>query len=213
MNKSLIELSKVRLDMHMSFLDKYWTYAVYNSKRELVFIYYGTFKDIIAMRPLRLCENFNEDDLYSYVFLNHFTRKIDAENAVSYWIIHSELEGKTPIYNLHLKLYNNDSYIQCLENGRFYKTSVDVAKIFNVSQSALCNHLRGVAGYKSVKGLHFKRYYGERPKEIELFGGCKLQHNGLGYVTVPSDDPINTKDTYQRDAVLEDLKMRSTATW
>lgn len=205
MTEKLIDKYKNRIVLHKNFIDKYWVYGVYNAYNQLVFIQYGTLKDIISMRPLNLCDNYDENESYTFVLLKCYGKKIDAENAVSYWINNSELEGKAPPFNGQLKLYNNDALIQCMENGRFYRTCVDVVKIFNVSASALSNHLRGVTGYKSVKGLHFKRYYGERPKEIEEFGGYKLQRAELGgYKRVPSDDPVNAPDNRK---ALEDLKM------
>lgn len=210
MNEKLFDKCQNKIFLNKKYLDKYLVYAVYNSEQRLVFIHYGTLKDIIAMRPLNLCEGFNDDEFYSFVLLNFYSNKIDAENAVSYWINSSELQGSTPPLNGSLKLYNSNAFIQCLENGRFYKSSVDVAKIFGVAQSALSNHLRGVTGYKSVKGFHFRRYYGERPAEIEMYGGFKMQGNGFGYKTVPSDDPVNTADNAK---ALDDLRARGVVIW
>ena len=210
MNERLFDKCHNKIFLNKKYLDKYVVYAVYNSEQRLVFIHYGTLRDVIAMRPLNLCEGFNDDEFYSFVLLNFYSNKIDAENAVSYWINASELQGSTPPLNGSLKLYNSDAFIQCLENGRFYKSSVDVAKIFNIAQSALSNHLRGVTGYKSVKGLHFRRYYGERPAEIELYGGFKMQGNTFGYKTVPSDDPVNTKDNAK---ALAELRARGIMVW
>ena len=210
MNEKLFNKCQNKIFLNKKYIDKYVVYAVYNSEQQLVFIHYGTLKEIISMRPLNLCDGFNDDEFYSFVLLNFYSNKIDAENAVSYWINVSELQGSTPPLNGSLKLYNSDAFIQCLENGRFYKSSVDVAKIFGVAQSALSNHLRGVTGYRSVKGLHFKRYYGERPAEIELYGGLKMQSVYGGYKTVPSDDPVNTKDNAR---ALEELRMRGLIAW
>lgn len=210
MNEKLFDKCQNKIFLNKKYLDKYLVYAVYNSEQRLVFIHYGTLKDIIAMRPLNLCDGFNDDEFYSFVLLNFYSNKTDAENAVSYWINSSELQGSTPPLNGSLKLYNSNAFIQCLENGRFYKSSIDVAKIFGVAQSALSNHLRGVTGYKSVKGFHFRRYYGERPAEIEMYGGFKMQGNGFGYKTVPSDDPVNTADNAK---ALDDLRARGVIIW
>lgn len=206
----LIDTCRNQIVMHKNFKDKYWVYAVYNTFNELVFIHYGTLKDVISIRPLSLCDKYKEDECYTFVLLRCYSKKIEAENAVSYWINNSELNGKMPPFNGSLKLYNNDAFIQCAENGRFYRTATDVVKIFGVSGSALSNHLRGVSGYKSVKGLHFKYYYGERPVEIEEFGGYKMQRGEFGgYKRVLSDDPLNNLNPAERDKALNDLRMKA----
>lgn len=181
-----------RITLNVKSLNKFWVYAVYDNQFNLIFISYGTLKEIVSMSPLKTLQNFNNDENYTFLPIQPCNSKLEAENAVSAWITNSELEGKTPVFNLYSRNYNNSSFIQCLENGRYYRTATDIAKIFNIAQSALSNHLRGVPGHKSVKGLHFKYYYGERPIEIEQTDGYKLVRGALGgYKTVPSDCPIN----------------------
>lgn len=213
MAEKLINRCRNCLVLNKDFLNKYWVYAVYDVSDNLLFIHYGTYKDIITMRPFISSEKFNSDETYKYVLLNFYNTKIAAENAISMWINNSELEGKTPPYNGFIKQYNSDACIQCVENKRYYRTAIDVAKIFNVAQSALSNHLRGVAGYKSVKGLHFKYYYGDRPNEIEEWGGYKLQRmeNG-GYARVPSDDPLNNNYS-DKEKAIDELRTKGGFVW
>ena len=204
-NDRLIDVCKNTIVLGSKLRDKIWVYAVYNMQEELIFMYFGTMKEIIEMRPFRSNEKFNENEDYRYVLLRPYNNRIDAENALNVWMNLSELKGKTPPFNIYSQGYNNNSYIYCVDNGRYYQSAQDVVKIFNVSQPALSNHLRGVTGYRHVKGLTFKFYYGERPREIEMAGGVKMQQVGPhgGYATVPSDDPLNqpnlTKDEIKRE--------------
>lgn len=170
-------------------LDGFWVYRIYDSQERLVFLYYGKLKDIVAMRPFKTNVKFDSNENYRYEFLQYCPTRVDAENAVDRWI----KNGETPLYNIYSQLYNNRYYIQCVENGRYYKSAQDIVKIFRLSQPSISNHLRGVTGYRHVKGLTFKFYYGATPAEIELAGGLKLQQYGPhnGHITVQSTDPIN----------------------
>lgn len=204
MNEKLIKRCSSRIVMQSKYLNKLWVYGVYNSQQQLVFMSYGTLREIIMMSPFKTIEKFNENENYTFVLIQPCDNKIAAENALSHWINNSELEGTTPPFNIYNKSYNNRYFIQCLENGRYYQTASDIVKIFNVSQSALSNHLRGLPGHRSVKGLHFKYYTGPNPAEIEQAGGYKLLYNGFGYKSVPSDDPINRlgiTDTEKREQI------------
>lgn len=193
MNEKLINLCANSISLNLKFRDKIWVYAIYDSREQLVFMYYGTLKEIIEMRPFKTNEKFNENETYRYVILKPYDNKVDAENALGVWMNVSELKGSMPPYNIYSQGYNNNSYIYCVDNGRYYKSAQDVVKIFNISQPALSNHLRGVTGYRHVKGLTFKFHHGPRPAEIEMAGGFKMQQVGPngGYRTIPSDDPLN----------------------
>lgn len=187
----LLDKCYSRILLQKRYLNRYWVYAVYNLKRELLFMSYASLKEITSMSPFKLNEKFNEEESYIFVLIQSYDSKPAAENGVTYWINHSELQGTTPPLNIYNKTYNNTHFIQCIENGKFYKTAADVVRIFNISQSALSNHLRGLPGHRSIKGLHFKYHIGENPDEIEIYGGYKLQKAFGGYKTVQSDDPIN----------------------
>lgn len=192
MTERIIDRCFNRIMLNTKNINKLWVYAVYNQSAELVFISYGTLKEIVSMSPLKTLEKFNEDENYVFLPLQACNSKIEAENALTGWINNSELNGKTPPLNLYNRGYNSNNFIQCIENGRFYRTATDVVKIFGVAQSALSNHLRGVPGHKSVKGLHFKYYTGDNPAEIEQAGGYKLVRGDFGgYKSIQSDCPIN----------------------
>jgi len=47
--------------------------------------------------------------------------------------------------------------IECIEDGKQYRTMNEVCAAYGVHQSALSKHLRNMTGYLSVKGYHFKR--------------------------------------------------------
>lgn len=191
MVEKLINRCKSKLTLHANYLNSVWIYGIYDSQENLVFMYYGTLKEIVSMSRFRANEKFNPSEYYTYVLIQPCCSRIEAEKNLTYWMDNSELQGKMPAYNVYNSSYNNKRFIQCVENGRFYRTASDIVKIFNVSQSALSNHLRGTSGHRSVKGLHFRFHSGDSPTEIEEYGGYKLQKTDLGYKTVPSDCPIN----------------------
>lgn len=192
----LIDLCRNSITMTADMSDKLWVYGVYDSKEQLVFMFYGKLKDIVALRPFRINPKFDEKEKYTYVLIQPCKDKIEAENTLATVLIRSELNGNTPPYNVYNKLYNDRYFIHCLNNGKFYKSAQDVIKIFHISQPALSNHLRGVTGYRHVKGLTFRFYNDENaqsPNEVELAGGWKWVKSGEmgGYLTVRSDDIIN----------------------
>lgn len=47
--------------------------------------------------------------------------------------------------------------IVCNEDGRAFRTQVEVCQTYGLSPPALSNHLNGRVGYMSVKGLTFRR--------------------------------------------------------
>lgn len=213
----LIERCKSCIILNPKFTDCYWAYAVYDENDNLLIIYFGTLKEILSMRPFRSSEKFNSEVNYKYVLLKPYETKIDAENSLKFWMDLSELQGKTPPLNVYQRVYNDFQYIQCLNNGKFYRTASDIVRIFGVTHSALSNHLRGVTGHRTVKGLRFKYHYGEAPEEVELPGGIKYKQHGphKGYITVPSEDPINRKGItpLERKIEIERLKALGEMSW
>ena len=208
MTTKLIYRCNNTLTLNSRVLDSIWVYGIYDSKLDLVFMFYGTLKDIIAMRPFKLNFKYDENENYTYVLIQPCKNKLDAENAFNYWLKESELEGSMPPYNVYNNVYNDKYYIQCVENGKFYRSAQDVVKIFGFSQPAVSNHLRGVTGYKHVKGLTFCYYHGDMPDEIELAGGMKLKREGSGHITTRSEDPLNQPNLTERDRVrlIEEMK-------
>ena len=192
----LIDICCNKMTLCADSAERLWVYGIYDSKEQLVFMFYGKLKDIVSLRPFRTNPKFDEKENYTFVLIQPCKDRIEADNALTAALNRSELNGNTPPYNIYNQTYNDRYFIQCLNNGKFYRTAQDVVKIFRVSQPALSNHLRGVTGYKRVKGLSFKFYNAENaqsPNEVEIAGGWKWVKSGEhnGYVTVPSDDIIN----------------------
>lgn len=178
--------------LNINALDNYWVYSVFDDK-QLVFMYYGKLRDIIAMRPFNVNEHFDSSKSYRYVLNQMCFNKIEAENALNSWLKIAELEGVLPSYNMYNKTYNNDKLIQSVDTGKYYRSAQDVVRIFHVTQPALSNHLRGVPGYRSVKGLRFRYAYNVSPDVIELPDDYMLVKTEIGgYKTV-------RRDHYERD--------------
>jgi len=188
----LIDKIDNQFRMSSTFLDCIWVYAIYDSHKQLVFMSYGLLKDIISFHPFRSNPKFIEGEIYTVVLVNGYKNKFEAERGFNIWLGMSELNGTVPPYNIYNVKYNTNKYIQCLDNGKYYKSAQDIVKIFNLPQGALSCHLRGVPGYKRVKGLSFKYVYGVQPDEVEMAGGYKwVKREGGAYATVPSTDAIN----------------------
>lgn len=184
-----------RITLSNTTFDKIWVYAIYDSGNNLVFMHYGRLSNIVSLSPFKNNPKFDANEIYTIVLITACKDKIMAENMLVTALNNSELEGNTPPYNIYSRAYNDYYFIQCLNNGKFYWTAQDIVKIFKVSQPALSNHLRGVTGYRHVKGLTFRIYNDVdrvMPNEVEIAGGFKKVRGELGgYKTVPSDDIIN----------------------
>jgi hypothetical protein len=217
----LIDTYTNRIALSNTTYDKIWVYGIYDSCGNLVFMHYGRLNNIVSLSPFKSNPKFDANEIYTIVLVTACKDKMMAENALSMAINNSELQGNTPPYNIYSRAYNDYYFIQCLDNGKFYWTAQDVVKIFRVSQPALSNHLRGVIGYRHVKGLTFRIYNdlsGEMPKEIEIAGGFKkVRGEAGGYKTVPSDDIINRQNITEQELkdginkIIEEGYMRMSA--
>jgi hypothetical protein len=52
---------------------------------------------------------------------------------------------------------NRRQMVECINTGKRYNSASDAARDTGVSQGNLSNHLSGKAGYRTVKGLEFRR--------------------------------------------------------
>ena len=69
MNEKLINRCSSRVVMQSKYLNKVWVYGVYNSQQQLVFMSYGTLREIIMMSPFKTIEKFNENENYTFVLI------------------------------------------------------------------------------------------------------------------------------------------------
>lgn len=53
--------------------------------------------------------------------------------------------------------YGQQMRIQCIEDGKIYRTQQEAAQAYGIAQGNLSHHLRGSPGYPKVGGRTFKR--------------------------------------------------------
>ena len=163
------------------FENKIWVYGVYDGDK-LVFMWYDKLADIISMKSLRKASLFNSNKPYTFALLSGHNNRIEAENSLVVWLNKSELEGRTPEYNLHFRNYKNNLRIVCLQTGDIFNTSAEACKLLGLSTIALCNHLARRAGFRSVKGLIFE--YIDAPFNVK---NVKELHNNTTELIPPVD--------------------------
>ena len=148
------------IPLRSDFADKYWGYKVYDDKNELVFIWYDKLSDIVEMKSIKKCDQYNPSIIYNYYLVESYNNRLDAENGLNKLIT-----GGTPRYNLRFRLYGAKYRILCIETGIVYNSSTEICSMFNVSPSALSKHLNRKVGYKSVKGFRF--IYTDAPHSVK----------------------------------------------
>lgn len=151
----LYKLRKPELLLSGKTMCAFWTYAVYNAYNELLFVWYGRLNDIVGSRPFRSLNCYDPSQMYKVYLLGCVNTEIEARNEVNWWIEHSELHGRTPLWNMNFRIYNDNKLIRCLETGELFRNAQEIVKTYGVCQSALSKHLAQKAGYKTVKGMRF----------------------------------------------------------
>lgn len=159
-----------RLYIKDDFREKYFVYGVYDNVGKVKFIWYDRLCDIITLKSLKKTDYFNPNIIYEIYLIKYFDNKIDAENALSKIIDESELEGKTPPYNLKFRNYSNRYRILCIETGFIYNSALETARIMGLSTSALSAHLNRQTGYKTIKGFRF--IYTNAPHFVKQLNVC-----------------------------------------
>ena len=79
----------------------------------------------------------------------------DTQKAAEDYLYHWQRQNGQPYFN---KVFNHHKKfaIVCNETGQRFATQLQCAQAMGIHQAALCQHLRGRSGYKSIKGFTFR---------------------------------------------------------
>lgn len=138
--------------MRLRDIDKYWTYQVIREDGELVFIGCGRLNDIYSWSRFRQCKYIRMDEVLEIRLMNGFSHRIDALNAVCNMCA----EIKLPLFNSVIRDYSCENFVVCNETKRIYRNAAETARQMQLTPSALCYHLKGKKGYRTVKGYTFR---------------------------------------------------------
>lgn len=166
-------------------------YVVRNRSGGIEFIGCGTMPEIVSMRAIKNNKFFNPSAVYEFCILynQHFKRRIDALNALGTAI--RAIHGGTPRMNLYSRDYNNDKRIVCLQTGEIFNSASDICRKYEINPGQLSAHIRGVHGYKTVKGMTFVYEYKIR-KQQDLYNLLKYWTPQMYNVAPVNWEPHNT---------------------
>ena len=129
-------------------------FAVYKlintANNHTVFIWYSKAVDILSLTSLKSNPAFDANAQYTLQIMSYHLNLIEAQNAAGALM---QREGM-PDLNKTLR-WNRKGPIICNETGQKFRNQAEAVQMMGINQSRLCQHLRGVPGYKTVKGLTF----------------------------------------------------------
>lgn len=125
-------------------INGYWVYTIRSTTstppHTVQHIGCDTLIDILRHIP-----SDSPDDKYVIEFYGQFNNKKEAK---------STLEATSLILNLDITP-KMKKRIKCVETGAVYESISQAARELGLTKNALCCHLKGKVGYRSVKGLTF----------------------------------------------------------
>lgn len=134
------------------------TFAVYQVSDESdtpIYLWYAKLSDVYLLRPLIKNPAFDATKQYSVEILETAESMVEANNRAGFHI-RQKFGDSTPFFNL-TSYYNLHGTIICEQTGELFYKQSDICRRLGCTASQLSNHLRGVAGYNSVKGFTFRR--------------------------------------------------------
>lgn len=150
----------------MENINNYVVYDVINYKGDLIYKGLIKFDRLQFLDDLMNKREFNSNQEIT-VFTNaFFESKKDADKYLYDWLSNNPW----PVYNKITEHESKILAIICHNDGLLYLTQTEAARRYNIPQGRLSNHLRGVSGNKSIKGLHFGYKRITMDQYIELKG-------------------------------------------
>lgn len=73
------------------------------------------------------------------------------------------VQNKQPYCNVYGAAVNKPLKIICNETGETFESAAAACKAYDLSPSQLSNHLRGLSGYRTVKGKTFRKGIPDEP--------------------------------------------------
>ena len=139
--------------LHISTNQKYYTYLMYDLD-ELVYVGHGKLKDIITLKDVIPCQEFEKNIFYKIVSHSEHEQKYQAYNAAAK-LMH---EHGTPKFNKALQYVNTHSMpVKCVQDGKIYVNAATAARAYNIQESRMSKHILRKPGHKSIYGMTFER--------------------------------------------------------
>lgn len=130
----------------------YAVYQIINSQGHIIFIWYSRASEVLTLTVLKSNPAFDPNQQYTLQIISYHYNNIEALNAAS--AAARKLPDGMPELNKTVK-FNRKGPIVCNETGKIFRNQAEAVQLLGLNQGRLCQHLRGVPGYKSVKGLTF----------------------------------------------------------
>lgn len=122
--------------------EKQVTYLVRSSGTAL-YMGVGKLEDLVTLRDFKRSRLYKPTESYQVDIIGDYSSEGFELSALQYL----PLETVKP----------QSTQVQCVETGEVYRSAYECARALGLNQSALCNHLNGKVGFKTVRGLTFHR--------------------------------------------------------
>lgn len=131
-------------------LNEYNVYSITRADNpdELLFIGAANTTNMLEMREFRRTMGFNLNTEYTITVLKSYPTLAEAVTSAQMYAV---------LYSPTYSFTTGKSAVRCVETGEVYKSGYAAAKALGLGWSALCNHLNGKPGFKTVKGFTFTR--------------------------------------------------------
>jgi hypothetical protein len=130
-------------------------YKVSDANGTPIFVGCCKLTEVYYLRPLVKNPAFDATQAYSVEVLAITQNKVQAYNLMSAHI-KSTFGDKLPFF-IVTAYHNLHGTIICEQTGEVFYRQSDICRKLDCTAAQLSNHLRGVAGYNSVRGMTFKR--------------------------------------------------------
>lgn len=150
-------MTMITLTPH-DFTTNHCVYEVYDNQQQLVFMWSDKLANVYSLKDLVSNPEVKRDEPFTLFITKLFPSEREARNHVTSHL--NNPATKWPKYNKTVR-YLRYTPVQCIETGVIYKNALYCARSNNINQSQLSQHLRGVPGYKTVKGHTYRNYIGD----------------------------------------------------
>ena len=132
-------------------MQKFIVYTISDSKDEIVFINSDQYCRYSRLDGFLNNPEVDENEEYTINFVAIF----DEENLAKDYIYNFMRRNSMPRANKMIAFLGRRG-VMCLNDGRTWESQTKCAEGEGISQSQLNKHLRGLVGYRTVKGKTYK---------------------------------------------------------
>lgn len=133
-------------------LKEQYLYTLSDPSQRVLYVGTGYLADIFKFTDLKANPAFKPDLMYRLDIHAKFARPVDAMNAAQAYL---RQIGGAPLNNTAY-INRRMSRVLCNETGISYTSAAEAARVMQISQPALSQHLARKPGYRQVKGYTFQ---------------------------------------------------------